>query len=162
MKRIGIYTICLLLLCSCVSIDIGSSKPTPSKDITFQKPASSFREVSIDNVDRAWRNNSNGNSISFFSDCSDKSDPSLESLQTGILQGVYDLRFEKRESIDFNGRAALHSVADGKVDGVETKLEFYIFKKNSCIFILNYVGVKSRFSENERDFAQFAKGFKVQ
>lgn len=161
MKRIIVYTFCLLSLCSCVSIGIGASKPKPSKDITFQKPSNAFQDVSADNVDRAWRNSKNGNSISYFSDCSDKSDPSLESLQTGILQGVYDLNFEKRESIDYNGRAALHTIADGKVDGVETKLEFYVFKKNSCIFILNYVGVKSRFSENEKDFAQFAKGFKV-
>lgn len=161
MKRIVFFAANLLVLCSCVSIDIGSSKPVPSKDITFATPAAVFKETDVPHVDKAWRNNKNGNSISFFSDCSDKSDPSLDSLQTGILQGVQDLRFEKHEEVDYNGRAALHSVVDGKVDGVATKLEFMVFKKNSCIFILNYVGVKARFAENEKDFAQFMKGFKV-
>lgn len=162
MKRLITYAISSLTLCSCISIGLGPSKPTPSKDISFQKPSSAFQEVDVANVDHAWRNNKNGNSISYFSDCTDKTDPSLQSLQTGILQGVQDIKFEKQDSIEYNGRAALASVVVGRVDGVETKLSFIVFKKNSCIFILNYVGVKNYFHENEKDFIQFTKGFKVQ
>jgi hypothetical protein len=112
-------------------------------------------------VDAAWKNPKNGNVISYLSDCQDPNDPPLEQIVAGVLGALTDLKYENEESPMVQGRESRRVLASGKVDGVPTEIDLLAFKRNQCIYILTYLGVKKTFSENHRDFGQFIEGFKA-
>lgn len=160
-KQHGLVLILALSLClsGCVSVNLGGGTPTKADDVKFDAPASPFQKANVKFVDEAWRNNNNGNSISYLSDCQSGSDPSLESLKTSALSDIQNVEIIKESEETFNGRAALRTHARGKIDGIISDMEFLIFKKNGCIYFLNYVGVKDKFSENRIVFDQFIQRF---
>jgi hypothetical protein len=51
--------------------------------------------------------------------------------------------------------------AAGKVDGVPTEIDLLAFKRNHCIYILSYVGVKKAFTEDRSAFTKFIEGFRA-
>ncbi len=146
----------------CVSLALNDTKVVRSKSVQFVPPSSiSFFEVAPDHLDHLWKNPKNGNSISYLSDCSDPTDPDLDSIEQGVLHNVERLKILSHDDITYNDREALHSRARGRVDGVETQMEMMVFKKNGCIYVLNYVGVAKEFEQNAKDFAEFLDQFRA-
>lgn len=132
-----------------------------SSDIKFHEPSPPFVSTSFSLVDRSWKNPGNGNSISFLSECQNHTEDSLQSIQSGILQGIQNLSIESSEYRLFNERQALFTLAKGEVDGLVSKLALTIFIKDSCLFVLSYVAADSTFAANHADFNEFLKGFVV-
>jgi len=146
----------------CVTVNLGDgSKATKAKGVEYTEPASPFTKESRETVDAAWKNAKNGNAISYLSDCKDPSDPPLDHIVQGVLAGMSEVKIESTESPMIQGREARHVVAAGKVDGVPTGTELIVFKRNTCIYILTYVGVQKFFPENRAAFTQFAAGFRA-
>src|SRR3712207_6845485 len=77
---------------SCVSVNIGPSKPTPSVGVEYVQPTKPFEELPLKDADRAWQNKGNGNTISYLSICNDPSDPSLETARTDLLNSLSQLK----------------------------------------------------------------------
>lgn len=150
-----------VLLGSCVSVDIGPKDPTKSKNIDVAAPASPFEEVTADHVDRAWRNTKNGNTISYLSECNLKIEPTLEDIKKGVISDLMNASLVNEENLLFNRRQALASELSGKIDGVDTRIDLLIFKKNSCTYILTYVALSTTYTENKQTFETFKTGFKV-
>ncbi len=150
-----------LTLGGCVSLNFGGAKIIKSNEVKFKEPVKPFREVKTAAQDHTWRNELNGNTISYLSECNDPSDPSLEQIATGITGEIDDAQKIESSEVDFNSRPALHSIVDGKVDGIATRFELMILKKNSCIYVLTYAAVTSDFAASQKDFIAFAKGFQV-
>jgi len=146
---------------SCVSVGISGGKISRAKAVQARPPGFPFQDAEGDTLDHIWKNPRNGNSISYLSECTDTADPDLETVQQGILRSVQKLQVVSSETIEFNDREALHTHARGKVDGVSTDMELLIFKKNGCIYTLNYVGVSRHFESNQKNFAEFLKTFKA-
>jgi hypothetical protein len=148
-------------VCSCVSVNIGGFKSEKSKEIKFNEPARPFRQIKSAVQDRTWRNDSNGNSISFLSECNDPNDPNLEQITDGIVAEIDEAQKIERSSVEFNQRPALHSIIDGNVDGIATRFELMVTKKNGCIYVLTYAAVSKDFAVNQKDYVSFVKGFVV-
>lgn len=150
-----------LIVSGCVSIDINKNTVKRAENVEYKDPAGSFEEFSSETLDKGWRNTENGNAISFVSDCENPSDPSLDSIESGVLSGLTDVNhvLEKREM--YNGRAAKHSVVTGKVDGIPSQIELMVFKKNNCIFVLSYVALVNTYEANKGNFQKFLEGFKA-
>jgi hypothetical protein len=152
----------VLILTSCVNVSLGPSDTTNhASGVTLREPAKPFEKEDRKDVDAAWKNSRNGNVISYLSDCKDPSDPPLDSIIQGVTMGVSELQFESREAVIYQGREGRRVRASGRVDGVPTGMEMMVFKRNHCIYILSYVGVKTAFASDRDQFQKFLDGFKV-
>ncbi len=112
-------------------------------------------------ADGAWLNKANGDSISYFSTCNDPSDPSLDSVARDLFSGVSELNIVNQSNPTFNGREALKMDAQGRIDGVVTRISTLVFKKNGCTYTLSHVGVSKTFDHDQVTFETFLKSFKA-
>jgi len=155
------YFALLLNLVSCVSVKLSNVEAQKSRDAKYTAPNRLFHEVPTPHLDKKWANTSNGNIISFLSDCNNPTDPSLENIFKGLTSEVDNVQIIEAVSTQFNSRAALHSTVQGVVDGVGTRFELMIFKKNDCTYILTYAAAEKSYADNREDFNKFIKGFIV-
>ncbi len=151
----------VLLLAGCVSLSLPKTTDTKSTDAAFTPPQNPFIEISQDHLDRAWRNPKNGNTISYYSECPEDGGPSLENIQRGLVQSVNGGRILARDRIKISGEDALKAVVQGTFEGVASRIEMVLFKKENCNYILTYIGVVDHFKTNHPAFEAFVKSFEV-
>lgn len=161
-KTISMFSIAIFFITGCVTVNLGGgSEGKRAEGVALREPSNPFSKEKRGDVDGAWKNPSNGNVISYLSDCRDPSDPTLETIVQGVVAGLSELKYESNERRLFQSREALRVVASGKVDGVPSKTELLVFKRNQCIYILSYVGVQRAFEANRSDFEKFVEGFRA-
>jgi hypothetical protein len=149
-----------LLQSGCVSVEVEEPKAEKAENIKFINPKG-YENYDNSPLDQAWKNNINGNSISFLSECGNANDPSLEKIREGIISNLGSTKIVSENSLMFNGRNALNSTVASSIDGVDTKLEILIFKKNSCIYVITYVALAPSFEEDFDIFQTFLREFKA-
>jgi len=145
----------------CVSISIGSGEVERAKDVSFRPPSEPFVRIKAEGADQAWRNSKTSTLISYLSTCGDRTDPSLELIQSELLSAFEKPAVLKTQSFSFNKRAAIRSEAMGLIDGIQTKIDLLVFKKNGCTYSLTYVGQPESFALNQPQFEEFIKSFEV-
>lgn len=162
MKTALIIFLTTIFMAGCVTVRLGSTNSgSHAEGVTYQAPRSPFQKDDRDDVDAAWKNPKTGNVISYLSDCGDPNDPPLDHIVQGVLSALTDLKYDSNESQMFQDRAAKHVVAEGTVDGVPSKTELLVFKRNQCMYILSYVGVKKAFDADRDAFNGFLQGFRA-
>lgn len=150
----------LLTSSACVSVQLPfTAKGSKAKGVEYSEPSAPFKSLKVEQVDAAWIHNRSGNIISFSSECG--TDPSLEQMSAEVLNSLDSHEEIDNEEIDYNGRKALTSTVNGKLDGVNVSLRYLVFKKNSCNFTLTHSGKSSSFKESESAFEAFLKGFRA-
>ena len=156
-----LYSFYLICTNGCVNVEIGKNNSVRSTSVRFNEPNEPFKEAKSGYLDRAWKNTNDGSTISYLSDCYGKTDPSLEQIFKEATSPVREQHLIQQHQIEYNERAALHSVVEGVIDGVLTRYELVIFKKNHCNYILAYAATAESYATHQREFSQFVKGFKV-
>ena len=152
----------LCFLAGCVSVNLGGGSAGKRADgVHVVDPKAPFSKETRADLDGAWINGKNGNTISYLTDCQDNSDPSLDTIVQGAMMGLSDLKIDSSLSPMFQEREARRVVAVGKVDGVPSKIDLMAFKRNHCIYILSYVGVQKAFEQDHPQFDQFIHGFRA-
>ena len=131
------------------------------KDVQYIAPQSPFLPFKSPFVDAAWGNNNDGSSISFHTDCEDISQTKLYDVSQQIISDLDESKIIYKKYELFNKNKALRSQVQGLLEGIPTKMEFLIFRKNKCIYILNYISIESNFLKNHSVFHNFQKEFKV-
>ena len=145
----------------CVTVKIAGESGKKAEGVGYVEPKKPFEKESRSEVDAAWKNGRNGNLISFISDCNDPTDPPLNQIVSGVLSGLSDMKSLEESTPMIQGREGQRVHAAGKVDGVPTEIDILAFKRNHCIYILSYVGVKKAFAEDRQAFSQFIDGFRA-
>jgi hypothetical protein len=151
----------LFFLPACVSVSIGPGKPQAAKNVKYKTPPSPYESFESDDVDAGWKNSKKGTSISYKSSCGDALDLPLEGIQQSMLSGIDKVKILRSQRVPYNEREALDCVAKGKVDGVDTKLEIMILKKNRCTYMISYVAVLKSFDSDAPVFQDFLKSFEA-
>jgi hypothetical protein len=149
----------LCFLPACLSVQLSPKSADVASNVSFNAPSEPYEKFAVQDVDRAWKNRSNGNSISFRTACNDPVESEINSIQQMIVDGLDAANIEKRETVQYNGREALHSVIQGKLDGIATKIELMIFKKNNCTYTLTYVALPKNYAQDQAVFQKFLKEF---
>lgn len=161
--KLGILLPIAICFCmsACVSVNVGTGKTSKASDVDFTEPSASFRNVKVADTDEAWQSSTTGNSISYISECGPSSDLSLEAIQQDSLSGLNNRDILDSKEVDYNGRAALRTLASGKTDGIDVKVDLMIFKKNGCSYTLSYIGVANEFESERSVFNKFLEGFRA-
>jgi len=159
--RVALWIASLAFGSGCVSVNIGPGKTERSADVTFAAPSTPFEPIDGSKADGAWQNRKNGNTISFLSTCNDPADPTLEAVARELFTDLRDAKTITSETTTFNGREALLTEIEGRVDGVLTRIRALVFKKNACLYTLSYIGVARSFGEDRVGFDRFLKGFQA-
>ena len=60
-----------------------------------------------------------------------------------------------------NGREALETEVEGKLDGVMTRIRALVFKKNGCTYTISHIGVPRTFEEDRGRFTEFLGNFQA-
>ena len=150
-----------LMMQGCVSVNLGPKGPSKSKNVAFITPGLPYRQIKGSPADGAWQNPENGNSISFLSTCNEESDPSLEAATDEMISAFGETKQLSQKKFEFDGRDALDTQAEARVEGVPTKIRALVFKKNACLYTLSLIGISKSFSKGEKPFDDFVKGFQA-
>ena len=150
-----------LLAAGCVSVNVGGKPASKAVGVRVRAPGSPFAKLESTRADGAWLNKKNGNTISYLSTCNDPTDPALESVMHELTGSLEEPETVRSSEETFNGREALHSETTGLVDGVKSRVEVVVFKRNNCIYSLSYVGVDRAFAADRARFQDFLDGFQA-
>ena len=158
-NSLAIFTVSIAV--GCVSVNIGDKKIRRSEGVSYRGPTLPFKALDGRGADQAWKNVTNGNMISYLSTCNDPADPTIENVQTELLSAFDGIHVKKSAARPFNGRQALNTEAEGLIDGVKTRIELLVFKKNDCTYTLTYVGPAVRFDQDQPQFQSFVNSFEA-
>ncbi len=160
MKRLIIVISFIGLLSGCISFNIGPSQSRKAKDVEYKEPSKPFKSFKASNSDRAWISESTGNTLSYSSECGDNS-PSIDQVYTELISGVSKSQVVNETRGFFNERTSISATTRGNLDGVPVQMSFLVFKKNSCVYSLNYGGVEQKFESELNVFKSFIDSFKA-
>lgn len=128
-------------------------------------------------VQVAWLNDASSSVIQVRSQCAEHGDSSLEMFTAHIGAdfgdwNVRELDTGKKDrrgrpvtklvqhSFRLEGRSALRSTVDAKLDGVPITLEVVVLKKDGCLFDLTLISPPSHFELQLPAFERVVKGFR--
>jgi hypothetical protein len=150
-----------LMLCAC---------PTGAlRGVVFEKPqvsyrvavpsAEAWRQVGFAENDLAWAANGGAQMLSINATCGDHGDPSLEVLTNHLVMGFTERELKSRKELQVDGRDALDSHYQAKLDGVPIELRLLVLKKNGCVHDITYVAPVGHYEARLAAFDQLVEGF---
>jgi hypothetical protein len=103
-----------------------------------------------------------GSVIQLNATCRDDAEGApLTTLTNHLLIGYTERRIVSQKEQALIGRAALHTVVEGELDGVAVTLDLYVVKRDGCIFDLSLAGPSSRYPAGKGAFADFVGGLRA-
>lgn len=151
---------CFWTVTGCVSVQLGPGKAGRASGVTYSNPAVPFQKISDGNADMAWQSSKTSNTISFFSECP-QSEAALDAIAEEFHSVLKSPKMVERKNNFFNGREALWTQTEGKLDGIEMKIASTVFRRNGCSYLLTYVARKDRFNDEYSAFMNFTEGFRA-
>lgn len=119
-----------------------------------------WRRVGFDDNDLAWLSNKTGHLIAMNATCTGHEDPPLDVLTNHLVIGFTDREWVEKKPLTLDGRDALRSRINAKLDGVATSLEVVVLKKNGCVHDFTYVSPRGQEATYEKDFEALVAGFR--
>lgn len=145
---------------SCVSVSIKAPETSKAKDFSYEAPASPFSGLKTSSADHAWQSSKTGNTFAILTECNSQ-DPSLEFLQNENLNALSELQILSSKKTTHQSFPALETEAEGVVDGISLKVLLISIKKETCSYLLTFVGRQKLFQSDLPSFQKFRKGFQI-
>lgn len=86
----------------------------------------------------------------------------LKLLTNHLLSGVTDIKVRRETDFMLDGRGALRTVVDGRMDGVPMVFDIVVLKKNRCNIDFMCIAPPNRYNEAAVDFEAFYSGFRYE
>ena len=86
-------------------------------------------------------------------------DNRLSALTNQLFAGIADPHRRSQAKLVMNGREALRTVADGKMDGAPIVVDAVVLKMNECVFDFTLSSVPEDYKKARPDFDKFFEGF---
>jgi hypothetical protein len=155
--------VALAWLAGCVHADGLTDGVLRKGDLTLQLgpvPAG-WRRIEVDGGDLAFRDDAREASALLDVRCRRDDDTPLTALTAHLVMGTTDRTIDKQQIVPFDGREALHTLLDAKLDGVPMRYDIYVLKKDGCVHDIVYVAPPDRFDDGAAGFERFALGLHV-
>lgn len=122
-----------------------------------------WKLVKLSGNDLAYQAVDSGHVMAVNSTCRDFEDAPLPVLTRQLLMGFSDRQLIQQETHPLDdGRDALFSRYDAKLDGVPTELQLVVMKKDGCVYDFIYLSPPGRFDEKRAVFDALLSQFRVE
>lgn len=126
----------------------------------FGLPGAGWQPVrNLKDTQVAWTNASIGGVIELHAQCDEQGDSSLDQYTDHLRIDWTAWEVEFQQSTRLVDRAALHTIVRAELDGIVRRNEFWVVKKNGCLFDLRYSAAPDGFSQGQPAFAEVVRGF---
>jgi hypothetical protein len=132
----------------------------PGVRYVLSAPDDGWKPLSVDDGDVAWM--SPPHTIAVDSTCSRTEDAPLQVLTNHLLMGFTERQRLTEALEQLDGREALHSRYDAKLDGVPVELELVVMKKDGCVYDFVYTSPPGRGEEKRQVFQKLLSAFKTE
>ncbi len=163
MRHSGTLVILALGLTGCVHHGTFKNNVFSNREVRYQvgNLPGQWRLLMVKGNNLAFFNKKLGTTIQANAMCKDIDDASLKVLTNHLLIGMDKVRRLQSRKVPFDGREALHTIVEGRLDGVAIKLALYVAKKDNCIYDFAYFARAAHFARGLGDFRKFIGGFKT-
>jgi hypothetical protein len=120
--------------------------------------AARWKPLRLTGADVAYRDEATSATVMLDVQCGRAYDAPLGILTEHLIMGTTDRRFLAQDVIPFDGREALHSVMQAKLDGVPMHYDMYVTKKDGCVADIVCVAPPEEFEAEAADCDRFALG----
>ncbi|MBW2455003.1 MAG: hypothetical protein JRI68_10855 [Deltaproteobacteria bacterium] len=123
-------------------------------------PPTSWSRLDASNAALAFRDEANRGTIMIHGRCGlDGDDVPLAALTAHLFLQFTEREIETQEIVPFDGREAMHTVLDAKLDGVAMRYDVWVLKKDGCVYDLLYLAPKASFAGGRASFEALVRGF---
>ncbi len=140
-----------------------------NKEGYFQKDRLRYRVASPDSAqwqqlkfadnDLAWVHQGSAHVLSINATCQEHGDPGLDVLTTHLLFGFSERTLKARTTAMLDGREAMLSNYEAKLDGVPVEIDVAVMKKDDCVHDFIYVSPIGRAQEHKPEFDRLLSQF---
>jgi len=161
MRRLRL--VALAWLAGCAHADALKDGILHKNDLTLElgPVPPGWRRIQVDGGDLAYRDDAREASALLDVRCRRDDDAPLTALTAHLVMGTTDRTIQKQEIVAFDGRQAMHTLLDAKLDGVAMRYDIYVLKKDGCVHDIVYVAPPDRFADGVPGFERFALGLHV-
>lgn len=146
---------------ACVSVDIKQKPGKKSDQFHMQEPTLPFEKMKTDYVDFAWKDQTSDSMISVYSECKESQTTNLLQIEREAMQSLSHSQIISTETIAYNERGSLLTVASGDIDGVPMKIKMLTISKNFCNYTLMYSAKEEQFNKLLKHFDKFLTDFHI-
>lgn len=125
-------------------------------------PPSHWRAVDAEQAALAYRDDPHEGMVLINARCGLESDDvPLQALTQHLFLQFTDRQITSQETVPFDGREAMHTVLDAKLDGVPMRYDVWVLKKDGCVYDLLYLAPPDRFDKGQASFRALVRGFRT-
>jgi len=142
------------------------AKPTPRSKVgheatfSFALPPKGWKPAKEKGAQVLWVHESMPALINLRAQCEMHGDSSLESFTDHLRIDFREWKILSQEPMMMVDRDAIHTVVLAEIDGgVQTQLELIVFKKNGCLFDLQYIAAPEVFERGRAAYQQVIADF---
>jgi hypothetical protein len=132
--------------------------------VAFRVPPApaAWRRIDVGDAALAFRDDAHDASILLNAHCGQRDDDvPLVALTNHLVAGTTERSVDLQEIVPFDGREALHTTMQAKLDGVRRAFDLYVLKKDACVYDFVYVAAPERAVQGVPEFHRFARGFRT-
>jgi len=157
----GLFTIVSLLVCGCASSGLdGNIYRGDGFAFRVVEPTDGWQRVTATDAALAYRNENGHGTILINARCGlDGDDVPLRSLTQHLFLQFTDREVKTQKVVPFDGREAMHTQLEAKLDGVPMSYDVWVLKKDGCIYDLLYVALPTSFQHERASFDALVRGF---
>ncbi len=139
-------------------------------DGAYENPATGFRiplppapwvQVSIPDVEMAFRHPSAGGTIAAFSSCGEPPRAPLRILARRLLFGLKEREVVKQSPASLDGTEALRTVVRGDLEGTPVVVESVVARRGACVYDLVLAAAAEAYPALRADFERVAAGWRA-
>ncbi len=148
----------LVILTSCVSVQVPFGPARKVERTLITKPAIPFVAFTSNTADEAWISEKTGNTISYLSECK-KTNENIEDVAADAANAIEHSRIVKSSRGLIDTKQSAELLVSGKVDSHKVKMAIAVFQSKNCLISLIYGGLDEKFDEELNEFESFKNGF---
>jgi len=126
-----------------------------------EDPGKGWQRIESEDTDLAFFNDGLNAVIMVNSTCDDYKDAPASALTGHLYIGIEERKVLEQQKIKLDGREAIYTLVEGKLDGVPVKVATYVLVKNYCIYDLAYSAPPAAFERGLPYLKKVAEKFKV-
>jgi hypothetical protein len=153
---------CCMLGCGGASADAKDATIVREGPVAFKLPLPppTWKAIKVSHASLSYRDDVHDASVLINGRCTAlDGDTPLVALTNHLVMGTTEREIASQNVEPFDGREALHTRLNAKLDGVPFAFDIFVLKKDGCVYDFVYVAARDGIDAGAPEFASFVRGF---